>query len=118
MVKKEKTHSVVKNLCKIKNDREIGQNELGALVGFDSSTMSKIFKGTRKLSLEDVSKIAAALNMRDIDLYTYPKIFRECENINNDIKAQLTVELREDLKEDVLKLIFGNSNLKVINKIT
>ena len=115
---KAKTHVIVNNLCKIKNDRKLGQNELADVVGFDSSTMSKIFSGARKLSLDDVSKIAAALGMRDIDLFTYPKIYRECANVNNEVKAQLTVELRDDLKEDVLNLIFGNSNLKLINKKT
>jgi len=100
------------------NDRSLRQNTFASIVGFPESKMSKILAGTQKMSVDDLSKIAISLNMREIDIITYPKIFRETEKTNNDVKAQLTIELKDHLKEDVLKLVFGNSNVELINKIT
>ena len=94
----------------------MGQNEFASLLGFSDSKLSKIFAGKQKLHIEDFSKIAIKLKMREIDIITYPKIFRENENVNSEVKAQLTVELSENLKEDVLKLVFGNSNLELFYK--
>jgi len=118
MAKQVETHAIVTNLYKIMNDRKLGQKKIASMVGFPESKLSKIFSGMQNLTVNDLSKIASSLNMREIDIITYPKVYRETNNVNNDVKAQLTIELKDYLKENVLKLIFGNDNLELINKIT
>jgi predicted transcriptional regulator len=116
MNKKRNTHPIVDNLRKIMKDRELGQNNFASLIDFPSSKLSKIFKGDQNMNSNDFSKIAISLNMREIDIITYPQKFREVEFINSEVKAQLTVELKDSLKADVLQLVFGNNNLELINK--
>ena len=116
MNKSNEIHPIVLNLIKILDDNKIERKNIFDTCGFSESKLSKIFKGTQKLRIDELSKIAKSLNMREIDIITYPKVFREIENHNSDVKAQLTVELNDDLKDDVLKLVFGNSNLKLIKK--
>jgi len=116
MAKGNRTHPVVTNLIKILNDNESGRKSLFDIDGFTESKVCKILNGSQKLKVDELSKIATALNMREIDIYTYPKVFREVKDYNRGVKAQLTVELNNDLKDDVLRLVFGNSNLELINK--
>jgi hypothetical protein len=54
--------------------------------------------------------------MREIDIYTYPRIFVEANRADNDVKTQITVELKEEMRQRVLELIFGNSNLEILNR--
>jgi hypothetical protein len=52
--------------------------------------------------------------MQEIDIFTYPKKFREIDNRSEEIEAQLTIKLKESLKQQVLEMIFGNKNLELL----
>ena len=34
----------------------------------------------------------------------------------DEIKAQLTIELKQEKKEQILKFVFGDNNLEILNK--
>ena len=112
----KKIHPIVENLIKILAEYKIERKTLFDSCGFSEAKVSKILNGHQNLRIDELSKIARSINMREIDIITYPKVFREIENYNTEVKAQLTVELNDELKDDVLKLVFGNSNLKLIKK--
>jgi hypothetical protein len=52
--------------------------------------------------------------MQEIDIFTYPKKFRELDSRNEDIEAQLTIKLKENLKQQVLEMIFGNKKVELL----
>ncbi|MCL2434960.1 MAG: helix-turn-helix transcriptional regulator [Lentimicrobiaceae bacterium] len=114
--KKNETHFVVKNLIKLMNDRDLNKTKFAELIDFKEPKWNKISNGNQSLSVDEISKIAEKLDMREIDLFTYPDKFYEPKNTNNDVKAQITVELKEELKHRVLELVFGNSNLELLTK--
>jgi transcriptional regulator with XRE-family HTH domain len=113
---KRSIHFVVDNLIKIRNSKRLNQAGFAELVDIDPSIYNKIESGQLKLSLEKISQIAEKLQMRDIDIFTYPEVYVEVNKINSDIRAQLTIELKEDLKQQVLELVFGNKNVELLNK--
>ena len=112
----KETHFVVNNLIKLRNDKGIKQGEFANMVGIDSSIWNKIESGKLELSLEKISIIAIKLNMSEIDFFTYPKRFTEVGKSNEDVKTILTIELRKEIKEQVIKLVFGNESIKILNK--
>jgi transcriptional regulator with XRE-family HTH domain len=109
------TNFVVENLIKIMNIRKLSKASFADLIGFQESKWNKISNGNQSLSVDDLSKIAEKLQMREIDIYTYPDIFVELNSKKEDIKAQVTIELKEAIKQQVLELIFGNANVKILN---
>jgi transcriptional regulator with XRE-family HTH domain len=113
---KKTTHFAVDNLIKIMNDRKLTKIAFAELVGFPEAKWNKISNGKQSLSVEDLSNIAEKLRIREIDIFTYPKVCIEADRVDSDVKAQLTVELKKELKSKVLELIFGNSNLEILNK--
>jgi DNA-binding Xre family transcriptional regulator len=113
--KKRSTHYVVENLNRIMNDKKLTKVAFANLIGFPEPKWNKISNGVQSLSVEDLSKIAENLQMRDIDILTYPKTYAEVGHINDGVKAQITVELKEELKSRVLNLIFGNKSLEILN---
>jgi transcriptional regulator with XRE-family HTH domain len=123
MKQKEKsiTATIVSNISKIRNRHEIKQATLAEAIGVDDSTYSKIESGRVGLSLEKLAKIASYFKMSIIDVITYPKIYRDTDSSTKEGKKQtpkvmVQLELDEEKKEQVLKIIFGENNLEILNK--
>jgi len=115
--KKEKNiHFVVDQLIKIMNDRKLSKSSFAELIEFPEAKWNKISNGHQSLSVDELSNIAEKLRIREIDIYTFPKTYVELDKKGDDIKAQLTIELREQYKQQVLELIFGNKNVELLNK--
>ena len=114
--KNKEIHFVVSNLIKIRNDKRLNQAEFSELVGIDYTIYNKIESGQLKISLEKLSKIAINLHIREIDIFTYPRKLYELDSSNSEMKAQITIELKENLKEDILNMVFQNKNLELIKK--
>lgn len=112
-------HPVIGKLRKIMNDKSITQNYLAELAETTPSQFSKIMNGNVQISLWQLSNIATKLKMELIDLFTYPDKYEKRDDgsaFGNDVKATLTIELKREKKEQVLKLVFGDSNLEILTK--
>ncbi len=110
-------HPVIDNLRKIMIDKHLTQQGIGALGGISSSQISKVFNGNVGISIEQLENIATSLDMRLIDLFTYPTVYVPIEETKpEDITASITIQLKKEKKEQVLKLVFGDSNLELLNK--
>ncbi len=112
------THPVVENIRKIISDKKISQKAMAEYAGTSASQFSKILSGEVQLSLRQISNIATNLGLREIDLFTYPDIYekRDKSNFSDEVRASLTIELSPSKKEQVLKLVFGDNNLEILNK--
>jgi transcriptional regulator with XRE-family HTH domain len=112
--KNVEVHYVIENLIKIMNDRGLTKAAFARIIGFSVSKWNKISNGTQGLYVDEISNIAQSLNMREIDIYTYPKFCEEVEEDSN-IKAQITIELKNELKAKVLNLVYNNKNIEILN---
>lgn len=118
MKKKEgsKIHPVIDKLRKIINDKGLTQAAMAEYAGTTGSQFSKILSGEVQISLWQLSNIATNLNMDIIDIFTYPEKYISNKDLNNDITASLTIQLKKEKKDQVLKLVFGDNNLDILNK--
>jgi len=110
---------ILNNIRKIMNDNNLTQAVIAEYADTTPSQMSKIFKGEVQLSLKHLSNIATSLNLRMIDIITYPDVYVKRvsgENGNTPLEAILQIKLQADKKEQVLKLVFGENNLEILNK--
>lgn len=72
-----------------------------------------------KLAFGRFQNFATNLGMEIIDVFTYPNKYVKAEDRNDNkepIEAVLQIKLRKDKKDQVLKLIFGEHNLEILNK--
>lgn len=107
---------IIENLRKIMNTREIKQETLAFYAELDNSAMSKILNYSQRMTFADLSKIAAGIKMREIDIITYPKVFRSEASTPDPVEAILQIRLQKDKKDQVLRLIFGDNNIEILNK--
>ncbi len=112
------TELIINNIRKIMNDRGLKQSTIAEYADTTPSQFSKILKGDVNLSLTQLSNIANRLAIREIDIITYPDIYVKKGNAEDDspVEAILQIRLRKEKKEQVMKLVFGENNIEILNK--
>lgn len=108
---------ILDNIRKIQRDNGLTQLTLSEYAGVSPSQMSKILRGDVYLSIEQMSKIATGLSLREIDLITWPDVYVPKQSPEAEpLEATLQIKLKKDKKDQVLKLVFGENNLEILNK--
>lgn len=108
---------LVNNLHKILRDKNLTQAILAEYMGTSPSQVNRILKGGLNVTLAQISNLAQNLSLREIDIFTYPEQFVSPEKQENEpVEAILQVRLKKDKKDQVLKLVFGENNLDILNK--
>ena len=114
-MKKEHTkfyEKVVDNLRKIMVDKHITQVAMGEYMDTSESGMSKIFGGTMTLTIDHLANLASRLSMSVTDILEYGGE----KKTEDPVEAVLQIKLKKDKKDQVLKLVFGDNNIEILNK--
>ena len=108
---------IISNIRKIMRDRNLTQATMAEYLGTSESQFSKILSGNVKLSIQQLENLATALSMREIDIITYPQVYVEKGGGEEEpVEAVLQIKLKKDKKDQVLKLVFGDNNIEILNK--
>jgi transcriptional regulator with XRE-family HTH domain len=108
---------IVKNIKEIRQQKSISQATIAGALNVDIAVVSNIENGKRELKVSELDKISNALGITTLDLLTYPKTYIEASTkVEEPIDAVLQIRLQKEKKEQVLKLIFGDNNLEILNK--
>lgn len=108
---------IAANIIRILKDRELKQAYIARKLDIAESQISKKLSGKAQISLEDLSEIAQALSLKEIDIITYPDVYvKKEENTSEPVEAILQIKLQKDKKDQVLKLVFGDNNIEILNK--
>lgn len=105
---------ILQNILKIRTNKGFTQQNVAEHLGIEQGSYSLIEKGRRELSIERLLQIAIFLEVDVKDIITYPNT--EYNNSDDEVKAVLQIELKKDKKEQVMKLIFGDNNLEILNR--
>ena len=126
----EKTFSeiIVSNIIKLMRDRDLKQSTLAERMNTTQSQISKKLSGELRISLNDLAEIASALSKMAIqsgkpsvsvvDIITYPDKYvkvEQGEKQEEPIEAVLQIKLQKSKKEQVLRLIFGDNDIELLN---
>ena len=109
--------NVVDNILKIRRKKFISQEFIANALGVDTSVVSNIENGKRELKVKELEIIASALNVDVLYLLTYPHVYVKKEKgAPTPVEAVLQLKLTGEKRDKVLKLIFGDSDLKLLNE--
>jgi transcriptional regulator with XRE-family HTH domain len=109
---------IVKNLTEIRKKNHVSQEVIAEALNVDTSVISNIEKGKRELKVSELEIIAKAIGVDVLYLITYPHIYEKKVDVDSKepVEAILQIKLQSDKKEQVLKLVFGENNLEILNK--
>lgn len=108
---------IVSNILKLLKDKDISQAELSRRTEIDPSTISKIISGETQLKVNALSKISMAIDVPVVDIITYPEKYARMGTADPEpVEAILQIRLKKDKKDQVLKLVFGDNNIEILNR--
>ena len=111
------SEKIIQNLVKIKNEKNFTQKAIGQMGGIDESQFSRVLNGSVGLSMDQLEDIASGLGMNLIDIITYPEVYVPRTSISDDdVEAVLMVRLKDRKKKEILKSVFGDENIEILNK--
>ena len=108
--------AVIGNIKTIMKMKGLLQVDLAEWAEVDESVMSKILRYQTAMSLDKLSKIATGFRMREIDVITYPEVLSATDGSRDPVEAILQIRLQKDKKDQVLRLVFGDNNIEILNK--
>lgn len=122
--------TIYEKISTIRAIKGIKQDIMADALKVTQGAYSNLEAGKSKLTFEALEKISQVFQMPVIDIITYPKVYVDKDSCpaavvnesavntedQNEVKAVLQLELKKDKKEQVLKLIFGDANLEILNK--
>lgn len=108
---------IIQNIKEIREQYKVSQQDIADFLNVDVSSVSNILSGKRELRYSEVEKIAKALKVDPLYLITYPDVYEKRKTVGPDpVEAILQIRLQSDKKDQVLKLIFGENNIEILNK--
>lgn len=112
------------NIAVIRAMKDIKQYTMADKLGMTQGAYSNIESGKTKVTFEALERIAQIFEMSVIDLIGYPKKYVEMTSdegaheeqvsTKDEIKAVLQLELKREKKDEILKLIFGDSCFEIL----
>ena len=102
------TMSLADNIKNIREEKNLKQIEVATHIGVDKSAYSKIEKGSRALTIEELQKMAQLFNMTTDQILSYDgKIPKEVviENKTAVEQMRLIQQLDEEDKQTIFRLI-------------
>ncbi|MEA4918114.1 helix-turn-helix transcriptional regulator [Proteiniphilum sp.] len=106
------------NLKEIRLKKGLTQQFIADALNIDLSAVSKLENGIRQLKYNELEIIAHVFGMSVIDIIAYPDTYvkKDGKSDKEPVEAILQIKLQSDKKDQVLKLIFGEHNLEILNK--
>lgn len=108
---------IISNIIKIRQSQRLTKRAIAEILCMSEANYGKIESGKVALSYRQLSKIANALKISVIDVITYPDRYRKLDYEEPEpVEAVLQIRLQKDKKDQVLRLVFGDNNIEILNK--
>ena len=110
-------NNVLKNIIQIRNSQGLTKRSMAASMNINEASYGRIESGKIALSYHDLAQIASIFQMSVIDVITYPdKFVKNDPQFEEPVEAVLQIKLKKDKKDQVLKLIFGEHDIEILNR--
>lgn len=115
---KSETDHILENIKNIRIDRKLSQENIASEIECDTSTYSKIENGKIDLTATRLAQLAHIFSLKIVDIIAWPNILVDANERpeHKRVKAILQFELDQEKKDQVIKLVFGDNILEILNK--
>jgi transcriptional regulator with XRE-family HTH domain len=111
-------NDILSNIKQLRDKAGLSQENMANLLNMEQASYGLIENGKRKLKYETLKQIALCFKLNVIDVITFPEkwsVINE-NKAHEPVEAIIQIKLQSDKKDQVLKLIFGENNLEILNK--
>ena len=97
--------NVIENIKAIRLNRGINQDVIADALHFDIANWSRIETGKQELKVSQLEIIANVLQVRVIDLFTYPEEYVSKSSVFDSDRISVTFEIPSNKRDILLSLI-------------
>jgi len=112
--------NILENIRKIRESKGYSQEAIADQLKMTQSKYARFERGATKTDLETLCQVANIFGMSLVDLIAYPEKMVKATSLSgeesSELRAILQIELKKERKEQVLKLVFGENNLEILNR--
>lgn len=110
-------NNVINNIIQIRNNQGFTKRWMAEKLCINEASYGRLESGKIALSYNTLAQIASLFDMNVIDVITYPDKYEKKEFTSEEpVEAILQIKLKKDKKDQVLKLVFGENNIEILNK--
>lgn len=96
---------IIQNIFAICRKKGLREGIIAEALALGKSAASKIKSGDRKISINELPLIATELNVRVVDIITYPAIMQEVEHLNKEDMITVTFQVPSSKRAELLDLV-------------
>lgn len=112
-----KEEKLIQNIIQIRNSKGFTKRSMAEALNINEASYGRIENGKIALSYRLLAKIASHFQMSVIDVIAYPDKYVKTKITSEEpVEAILQIKLKKDKKDQVLKLVFGENNIEILNK--
>lgn len=108
---------IIQNIIKIRNSKGVTKRSVAEALNINEASYGRIESQKVALSYRQLAAIASFFDMSIIDVIGYPYKYVKMEKEGEDpVEAVLQIKLKKDKKDQVLKLVFGENDIEILNR--
>ncbi|WP_310555028.1 helix-turn-helix transcriptional regulator [Flavobacterium sp.] len=106
---------ILKQVRIIRENNNLSQELIAEKMNITQSKYARFERGETKTDLDTLVDFCKVIGISFKEFIIYPDKLGKNDN-EEPIKAILQIELKSDKKEQILKLVFGENNLEILNR--
>lgn len=109
---------LIKNIIQIRRNQDLTKRQMADRMNINETSYGRIESGNIGLSCKHLADIASALRVSIVDIITYPDKWEKVEQSEHGsepVEAILQIKLQKSKKDQVLRLVFGDNDIELLN---
>jgi transcriptional regulator with XRE-family HTH domain len=109
---------ILSNLVTFREKANLSQDQMADKMHVSQSKYARFENGTTKTDLEMMIRFCQVLDITLVDVITWPDTYVNLDKIptQKEETVLLSIEIKKDKKDQILRLVFGDNNLEIFNK--
>ncbi len=110
---------ILENVRLFREKANLSQEQVAEKLHITQSKYARFERGASKTDLDILIAFCNVLQVSLVELITYPKRFVDFDSFSAaqpDDTVMLSIQIRKDKKDKILQLVFGDSNLEILNQ--
>lgn len=107
---------ILDNIKQLRKNHKLTKREVANALCMSEANYGRIENGHAALQYRHLAEIASLFGMSVIEVIAFPEKYVLASPNAEPVEAILQIKLQKDKKDQVLRLIFGNNNLEILNK--
>lgn len=110
---------ILENIRILRQKANYSQEQMAEKMNVTQPKYARFERGATKTDLDMLLLFCNVLKISIVELFTYPKRYVDMDDIpslHREDTVLLSIEIKKEKKDQIMKLVFGDNSLEILNK--